>query len=247
MIVEPAVAAGAHDSVFVPVLLFHHVKLTRPGDDAIERGLTISPAQFMQELHYLQVGQYHAISASRLVQYLLTGGKLPARPIVLTFDDGYSDVYANVYQVLRRARMTATFFVVPHFLNTPRYLKWSQLEDMQAHGMDIEAHTLTHPDLTLLDAGKLATEVLGSRQEIERRLRKPARIFAYPYGAFDQRVLATVRRAGYWGAFTTRQGWWATRASLLTLPRVYVDNDDTPGIFAGRLRADPRVLVQDPT
>ncbi|MGI8826920.1 MAG: polysaccharide deacetylase family protein [Chloroflexota bacterium] len=232
--------------IFAPVLVFHHVKAFLPGDNAIERGLTVPPEQFDAELRYLRAHRYHTVSAYALVRALLSGRRLPSRPVVVTFDDGYSDVYANVFPALRRYHLVATFFIVPGFLGRPRYLSWRQVLTMSRHGMDIEAHTMTHPDLTVVSPGQRVSEVAGSRTALERRLHRPVLIFAYPYGAYNQAVLETVKRSGFRAAFTTRQGWLERSDSLLTLPRVYVDNDDSIQIFAGRLTADPAALAADP-
>jgi peptidoglycan/xylan/chitin deacetylase (PgdA/CDA1 family) len=240
-------SASAPRRVFVPVLIYHHVKWLKPSDDAIERGLTVLPTQFAAELNYLSSAEYHTITAADLVTYLLGGRPLPRRPVVLTFDDGYTDVYQDVYAQLIRRHMRATFFIVPGFLGTPRYLAWKQVRTMAAHGMDIEAHSVTHPDLTIVDPAQLWREVEGSRQSLQANLHRSVRVFAYPYGAYDTRVEAALTRAGFTAAFTTQQGWWQSSNQLLTLPRVYSDIDDTLSIFKGRLVADPAVLAQDPT
>jgi len=234
-------------SIFAPVLIYHHVKLLKPTDDAIERGLTVLPAQFDAQLDYLQTHRYSTVTATALTAHLLKAAKLPPNPVVLTFDDGYTDVYADVYRQLRRRHMVATFFIVPGFLNTPRYLTWRQVTDMAQHGMDIEAHSMTHPDLTTLRPEAVRQEVARSRQVLAAHLHRPIEVFAYPYGAYNAAVLRAVSRAGFQAAFTTHQGWVARSDQLLTLPRVYIDIDDTPAVFAGRLRADPAVLAHDPT
>jgi peptidoglycan/xylan/chitin deacetylase (PgdA/CDA1 family) len=240
-------AATGHNRAFVPVLIFHHVKWLKRSDDAIERGLTVLPSEFNAELAYLSRAHYQTISAARLVQYLRSGGTLPSKPIVLTFDDGYADMWQTAYSMLRRRHMVATFFIVPGFLNSTRYLTWAQVETMARQGMDIEAHTMTHPDLTLVPLAQVRGELSQSRRQLESHLHRPVRVFAYPYGDYNASVVGEVARAGYWAAFTTHQGWWQERSELLTLPRIYVDRDDTVAIFAGRLRADPQVLAQDPT
>ena len=234
-------------SIFAPVLIYHHVKLLKPSDNAIERGLTVLPYQFDAQLDYLQRHRYLTVTATALTAHLLKAAKLPPNPVVLTFDDGYTDVYADVYQQLRRRHLVATFFIVPGFLNTPRYLTWRQVTDMEHHGMDIEAHSMTHPDLTTLRPEAVWQEVARSRQVLETHLHRPIDIFAYPYGAYDAAVVSAVSRAGFQTAFTTHQGWVARSDQLLTLPRVYIDIDDTLAVFAGRLRADPAVLAHDPT
>lgn len=232
--------------VFAPVLIYHHVKTLKPSDDAIERGLTVLPAQFAAQLRFLRTEGYHVITARQLVQYLYSGTALPARPVALTFDDGYSDVYQGVYEPLLRAHLHATFFIVPSFLGTPRYLTWRQVKTMSDHGMDIEAHTMTHPDLTLIGPRSVRWQLAESRRELQTQLHRSVRVLAYPYGAYSPAVVTAVSRAGYLAAFTTQQGWVETSAHLLTEPRVYVDLDDSLPIFAGRVRGDPHVLAEDP-
>jgi peptidoglycan/xylan/chitin deacetylase (PgdA/CDA1 family) len=233
--------------IFAPVLIYHHVKPLKPSDDAIERGLTVLPAQFDAQLRYLRAAGYHATTASQLIQHLRTGSSLPPRPVVLTFDDGYQDMFRGVYEPLLRAHLRGTFFIIPSFVGTPRYLTWRQVQIMAAHGMDIEAHTMTHPDLTRIGPRSVRWQLTQSRRELESRLHRAIRLMAYPYGAYSPQVATAAARAGYEAAFTTQEGWVASSARLLTEPRVYVDIDDTMPIFAGRLRGDSRVLAEDPT
>jgi peptidoglycan/xylan/chitin deacetylase (PgdA/CDA1 family) len=213
-------------SMHVPVLVYHHVKWLKASDDAIERGLTILPTQFAAHLTYLQTHGYHTVTAARLVASLRGKGRLPSHSVVLTFDDGYRDVYANVYRVLRRRHMTATFFICPGFLNSVRYLTWRQVEDMSRHGMDIEAHTMSHPDLRIVRAAQARGEILQSRQILQTRLHRSVRVFAYPYGAYNPAILSDVSRAGYLAAFTTHVGWVETSTHMLTLPRVYANHNN---------------------
>lgn len=233
--------------IFAPVLIYHHVQPLKPSDDAIERGLTVLPGQFVAQLRYLHAAHYHVVTAAQLVSFLSAGTTLPAKPIVLTFDDGYKDVYRGVYEPLLRAHLRATFFIVPSFLGTPRYLNWQQVQTMARHGMDMEAHTMTHPDLTRIGPRSVRWQLTESRRELQGRLRHPVRLFAYPYGTYSPSVVAAVAAAGYVAAFTTQEGWVASSSRAFIEPRVYVDIDDTLAIFAGRVRADARVLAADPS
>jgi peptidoglycan/xylan/chitin deacetylase (PgdA/CDA1 family) len=197
--------------------------LLKPTDNAIEKGLTVVPAVFRRQLAYLHRHRFHTITAVQLVRAIRGQGSLPSNPIALTFDDGYSDIYPNVYRLLRARHLTATFFIVPGFLNKPRYLTWSQVEDMSRHGMDIEAHTMTHPDLTTVGATQLWNELEQSRMVLQKRLRGSIRIMAYPYGTYSPVILQAVKRAGYLAAFTTSYGKCGGRNTLLTLPRIYAN------------------------
>lgn len=240
-------ARGTSIRVFLPVLIFHHVKWLKPSDNAIERGLTVLPTQFVTELTYLQRNGYHTVSARQIALYLRGHAALPSKSVALTFDDGYADVFPDVYRVLKSRRLTATFFIVPGFLGSPRYLTWAEVKTMADQGMDIEAHTLTHPDLRLVPSAQQWTEIADSRSVLQQRIHHSVHVFAYPYGGFDSAIVEEVKKAGYWAAFTTQQGWILQSSSSLTLPRVYIDLDDSIDIFAGRLRAEPQALAEDPT
>lgn len=240
-------ARRSQHQVWAPVLIYHHVAWFEPADDAIERGLTITPTQFGAEVSYLVAHDYRTVTAARVVTSLRTRQRLPAHPVVLTFDDGYTDVYRNVYQVLRRHHMTATFFIAAGLVGQPRYLTWQQVREMSRHGMDIEAHTVTHPDLTLVSHAQARGEIYRCRQILQAKLHRTVHLLAYPYGDYNAYVIRTLKQAGFLAAFTTRQGWWQRVADLFTLPRVYIDNDDTLRIFAGRLAANAGILAEDPT
>ena len=82
---------------------------------------------------------------------------------------------------------------------------------MLRDGWEIDAHTLTHPDLTTVDAAGLRREVGGSRRWLRRAFGVPVDFFAYPAGRYNPAVEAAVRAAGYMGATTTQPG-QATRA-----------------------------------
>lgn len=223
----PGRAAGSPRRLAVPVLVYHHVKWLKRSDNATERGLTILPSQFMAQLRYLRRNGYHTVSALQVVQALRGRRTLPRRPVVLTFDDGYRDVYAGVFRRLQALHMTATFFLAPGLLGGARYLTWAQAKSMARAGMDIEAHSMTHPDLTRVPPRQQRIEVQRSRAVLQSRLQRPVRIFAYPYGSTNRAVQRLVKTAGYWGAFTTRVSWAESSSNLFTLPRVYANHDTT--------------------
>lgn len=227
LLVPVAGHASSPRLLAVPVIVYHHVKWLKRSDNATERGLTILPSQFAAQLLYLRRNNYHTVSALQVVEALRGRRTLPPRPVVLTFDDGYRDVYAGVFRRLQALHMTATFFLPPGLLGGARYLTWDQVKTMARAGMDIEAHSMTHPDLTRVPPRQQRVEVRRSRAVLQSRLHRPVRIFAYPYGSTNAAVQRLVQRSGYLGAFTTRVSWTESSASLFTLPRVYANHDTT--------------------
>jgi peptidoglycan/xylan/chitin deacetylase (PgdA/CDA1 family) len=126
---------------------------------------------------------------------------------VITFDDGYADFHESALPVLERFGFAATLFVTtgwltdagPHAAGRPldRTLSWSQTREAAAHGIEIGAHSHSHPQLDQLPGGALYDELTRSRSLIEDRLGVQVRVMAYPYGYSSARVRRTVLRTGY--------------------------------------------------
>jgi peptidoglycan/xylan/chitin deacetylase (PgdA/CDA1 family) len=76
-------------------------------------------------------------------------------------------------------------------------LSWSEISELAELGWEVGSHTRSHPHLTQLDDESLESELQDSRRECEQRLGRLCTSLAYPYGDFDERVVAATRRAGY--------------------------------------------------
>lgn len=117
-------------------------------------------------------------------------------------------------------------------------LNAEMVADLDRAGVEIGAHTISHPILTSLDDDSARLEITGGKQELEEILGKPVRLFAYPNGKvgkdFDQRHVGMAREAGYAAAFTTAVGAATGRHDLFQLPRSR-PWDRTPSMFALRL------------
>lgn len=110
--------------------------------------------------------------------------------------------------------------------------------DLSRHGIDIGAHTVSHPILTSLDDDSARREITGGKAQLEAIIGKPVRLFAYPNGKagkdFDERHSAMVREAGFDAAFTTAPGSFGRDHDRFKLPRSR-PWDDAPLTFGLRL------------
>jgi peptidoglycan/xylan/chitin deacetylase (PgdA/CDA1 family) len=218
----------------VPILMYHVVGT--PPADAPFPGLYVRRADFAGQLTWLRAHRYHAVSLRRVYDYWQRGYALPHRPVVLTFDDGYREDYTNVRPLLARRHWPGVLnLAVQNLLD--RKLTVPQIRTMIANGWEIDAHTLTHRDLTTLGSADLRHEVAGSRAWIRRRFHVPVNFFCYPSGRYDARVVAAVRSAGFFGA--TIEGFRPAtpQDGLLTLPRIRVDGSDGVSGLAAKLGA----------
>ena len=116
--------------------------------------LTVSPTAFAQQMHWLAHHGYHPITVAELYAALHGGVPLPARPVVITFDDGYRDVLTQAAPVLARLRFPAIAFVITGRISgsDPSFLTWGELTRLEADGVEIGSHTVTHLDLGVLQA-----------------------------------------------------------------------------------------------
>jgi peptidoglycan/xylan/chitin deacetylase (PgdA/CDA1 family) len=221
----PPPGAPAH-SVTVPVLTYHRVA---PLSAVGITDLKVEPSNFIAELSALKNNGYHTIHQWQLFDALYKGAALPAKPVIISVDDGYVDDVTRILPALQRFHMVATFFVITGRMTEPGFLNADQIRQLDQAGMDVGDHTAHHVDLRLLTANELATETAGSRRVLQHVLGHPVYFFAYPFGAFNDAVISGVKAAGFTMAYTTAGGTTESTSSPLTMPRIHVGRAETPG------------------
>jgi peptidoglycan/xylan/chitin deacetylase (PgdA/CDA1 family) len=204
--------------------MYHHVGVPDSSADSIRRDLSVSPARFEAQLRYLVERGYQPITLTDLAMHLQVGRAVPAKPVVLTFDDGFEDQYSNAYPLLRRYGFVGTFFVITRFADEerPDYMDWSEIELLHANGMEIGSHSYTHPSLWGKSYDYLVWQVLGSREAIEARTQESVRFFSYPSGQYDQLTIDVLKSAGYWGAVTVEAGSLQSAEAAFEMKRIRV-------------------------
>ncbi len=215
---------GTLRRIRVPILMYHYISELPEDADDVREDLTVSPELFQEHVAYLQREGYHTISLYDLDAALSTGAALPDKPVILTFDDGYSDHYEHVFPMLHEAGFTATFFVITGLVdaNQPGYLTWPQVEEMAVAGMQMEPHTKNHPSLNERDYDFLVYEMLGSRESLSAHTGQRAAMFSYPAGRYDGATLAVGHEMNIWRAVTTQPGMLHTTDNRLEVDRVRV-------------------------
>jgi peptidoglycan/xylan/chitin deacetylase (PgdA/CDA1 family) len=218
----------------VPILMYHVVSAAAPG--VANAQLWVGRDVFAAEMRALRRAGYHGITLRQAFDAWQSGGPLPRRPVVVSFDDGYLSHYTHARPVLRGLGWPGVLNLELRNLG-PGGLTTHEVRGLLAAGWELDSHTLTHPDLTTVDAARLRSELVSSRREIHRRFGVPADFFCYPAGRYDARVVAAVRAAGYRGATTVDEG-YGVRGERFTLKRVRVNASDTPTTLLARLSAE---------
>jgi len=237
-------APGAHDPVIlpgrstvqVPILMYHYIRVPPAYvADRIGWGLSTSPDDFRQQMDYLDQHGYHPITLIDLRAYLNGSRPLPDRPVVLTFDDGYADLYTQAFPVLKRHRFKAVAYIVSGFVGSPENVSPEQVREMDAYGIEIGAHTVSHVDLTK-SGGALSYQVAGSKAALEALVGHPVLDFCYPSGRFNAEVIQAVQAAGFQSATTTQSGATHTLNDRFAWSRVRVSGSETLDDFVKGLQ-----------
>lgn len=224
----------------VPVFMYHWVH-----DDLGEalRLYGVTPAAFRSQIAWLRRLGRRTLGLRELLEHMRGERPAPPRSIVLTFDDGYVDNAENALPVLAGAGMTATVFVVtdhaggvnawdaPHG-DAPRpLLTWDRMRALDGETLRFEPHSRTHPQLPAVAPERAREEISGAKKRLEDELGRASLAFAYPHGAYDDRVEGMVRDAGFEMALTVTQGLNRPGDDPLRVRRTMVTSRDVAPTF----------------
>jgi peptidoglycan/xylan/chitin deacetylase (PgdA/CDA1 family) len=196
----------------VPILEYH--VLGAPAADVPYPELYVSRPDFHRQMDWLDQHGYQAVTLEEVEGAWYDGGRLPAKPVVISFDDGYRPQFTYALPELRRHGW-------PGVLNLKAEgsdLYESNVKAMIDAGWELAAHTIDHSDLTTLGAAELKRETAGAREILRREYGVPVKDFCYPSGQFDATVIAAVEAAGYVTATTEIPG-YAERGAPYELAR----------------------------
>jgi len=208
----------------LPILTFHAI------DNEASSVISFPPELFVRLLGRLHESGYRTLSLLEAAECLRRRQSFPERAFALTFDDGYASVYRAEFPVLKRYGLRATVFLIvgdgsiDSYDSLPSFggramLSWKEILDMREAGIDFGAHTLTHPDLTRVDAERMEDEIVRSKAIIEERLEREVASFAYPFGSYDGRSRDIAERY-FKCACSDRLGLMSATSDLFALERV---------------------------
>jgi peptidoglycan/xylan/chitin deacetylase (PgdA/CDA1 family) len=224
-------------------------------DAKLKTPFTVSSDRFNEEMRYLYVQKIPVIPLTALLDHFEKKTPLPDRSVVITIDDGYKTAKDIAWPILARYHFPFTLYVYTYAVSRlPGTLKWDDLREMAAFGVDIESHSIHHPLLT--HPGKAMTrkeyrawvdaELVESKRLIEAELHQPVTSIAYPYGGYDEMIVEKTRQAGYKMGLTCDDGDVTSTTNPLLLNRRLVFRQTSLKSFVQYFRSRP-IEVVDPS
>jgi peptidoglycan/xylan/chitin deacetylase (PgdA/CDA1 family) len=216
----------------VPILMYHYIEHVKDPGDTIRQKLDVYPETLGLAIKTLQDDGYTLLFASELADIIDGKMPLPAKPILLTFDDGYRDFYTDALPVLEKYHAKATAYIITGFLGKPNYMTLTQLQTVQQSGIvEIGAHTEHHIDLNHASVQKQTQEITGSLDYLNTLCPGQIHSFAYPSGRFDQDTVKIVQTAGFSTGMSTNPGTEVTAANRYTLFRLRPGSSTGKGLL----------------
>lgn len=219
----------------VPILLYHSVSDDPP---SWIRPLSVAPEVFARHVALIVASGATALSVVEYASILERRGSLPERPVVITFDDGFADFRDRALPALRRADLPATIFVTTAFIEglpegrgVPRppgpWLDAEGLRELRSEGVELGAHSHSHPQLDILSTKTARLEIARSKRLLEELLAAPVPSFAYPYGYHGPVVRRLAQECGFASACAVKNALSRNDDDLFSLARLTVRSETT--------------------
>ncbi|MBI3675228.1 MAG: polysaccharide deacetylase family protein [Proteobacteria bacterium] len=212
-----------------PIVAFHGI---RAAQTATERRYHISPDRFRSFLSWMRNWGYVSVTPDEFLS-----GTAAEKSVLVTFDDGYAELYPELLQCVAEFALKPLVFLVAGQIGgtnkwdedrdvlPARLLGADQIRELATHGVQFGSHTMSHSWLPTLASAQLKYEIVDSKHRLEDLLQEPVKWFAYPFGSVDERVRAAVEDAGYSAAFGVAWGLSFDEDRYL-LKRIGISEDD---------------------
>jgi len=219
------------------IVLCYHRFVDKPKDS-----LAIKPADFEAQMQALKDNGIIVISMEDFLAWRRGEKEIPEKAAIISIDDGYLSGYSVAWPILKKFGYPFTMFLYTDYIkggpkSGGQSISWDQLAEMRDAGVDIEGHTVSHSSLNARK-GKtdeqylawLKSEIVGSKELLEKNLGIQVKVFAYPYGLHNKTVRDVVKQAGYEAAFTV----WGRRIARGADPMImgrYAIESTKPKVF----------------
>ena len=185
----------------VPILCYHHIRNFKAGESENMKSYSVTPAAFAAQMKALSDSGYSTILPDQLYEYLVHDGVLPAKPVMLTFDDTDEEQYSIGKTEMNKYGFKGVYFIMTIAINRPRYMSKDQIKNLSDSGHVIAGHTWDHHMVTKYQGEDWDIQLVKPRKQLEAITGKSITYFAYPFGLWNQAAIPEIKNRDYKLAF----------------------------------------------
>jgi peptidoglycan/xylan/chitin deacetylase (PgdA/CDA1 family) len=205
------------NEVKIPILMYHSISDSDPSNT-----LLVPINQFEEQVKWLSKEGFTPMLLDDVVKAFDTG-KVPEKPVAITFDDGYADNYTEAYRILKKYNMKATFFIITKNIDADSwYMNSNMLKEMSNNGMGIENHTSIHIEFTNISRDDKVAIIKEGMNDLKEKVGVESKFVCYPVGKYDDETIEVEKELGIKAAVTTQNGISSLSDGLYSLKRVRI-------------------------
>ncbi len=220
-------SAAQKEKIDVPILMYHNIYRHSGGNSRY----IITEKAFEDDLGYLKDNGYTTIVMQDLIDYVYSGKKLPEKPVVLTFDDGYSNNYLYAYPLLKEYNSKAVLSIIGYYTDlytkspdeNPNYshVTWDNINEMLKSGLvEFQNHSY---DMHTTDKGRNGTKKKSSesneayktaltsdlnklQEAFKSNTGYTPNTFTYPFGSVSNASFDIIKEMGFKASLSCESG-----------------------------------------
>jgi len=215
----------------VPVLCYHHIRNFSSGQSENMKSYSVTPAAFASQMKALSDSGFQTILPDQLYDYLVHDSALPAKPVMITFDDTDKEQYTIGATEMSKYGFKGVFFIMTISINRPRYMSKEEIKNLSDSGHVIASHTWDHHMVTKYAGADWDTQLVKPQRQLEAITGKKIKYFAYPFGLWNKAAVPEIKNRDYQLAFILSTKRDSTEP-LYTVRRMIVPGTwSTPGMM----------------
>jgi peptidoglycan/xylan/chitin deacetylase (PgdA/CDA1 family) len=185
----------------VPILCYHQIREFRPKDSERAKDYIVPPAKFAEQMKLLADSGFTTILPNQLMEYLKYGVPIPAKSVMIHFDDADLSQFEVAKPILDKYGFKACYFIMTVVLNKPGYMKKEHVKQLSDEGNVIGSHTWDHMNVKKMEEKDWVTQVEKPSRQLSEITGKPIEYFAYPFGLWNEEVARELDDHGFKAAF----------------------------------------------
>lgn len=189
----------------VPVLCYHQIRDWTSKDSKSAKDYIIPVQTFKEHIKMLADSGYHSIQPDQLYNYLAYGDPLPAKPVMISFDDTDYDQFTVGNQELKKYGFKGVYFIMTVSIGRNgkyRYMSSSDIKELSDEGNTIGSHTYDHQNVKKLQGDDWVKQIDKPTQKLEEIIGKKIAHFAYPFGLWNEEAIAQLKKRGFKDAYS---------------------------------------------